>query len=93
MAPDLPTMAEAGLPGFEASTWFALFAASTTPQPALTRLTTETAAVTTDPEFRTLLLRQAAQLSTTTATDMPALLAKERETWGTAVRQSGARLE
>jgi tripartite-type tricarboxylate transporter receptor subunit TctC len=90
---DLPTMVEAGLPGFEAGTWFALFAASTTPPPALARLITETAAVTNDPDFRAMLLRQAAQPSTITAAQMPALLAEERRIWGTAVRQSGARVE
>ncbi len=81
------------LPGFDAGTWFALFAASATPAPALARLTAEIAAVTGDPEFRAMLVRQGAQPSEVTAAQMPALLAEERRVWGEAVRASGARVE
>ena len=41
VAPELPTLAESGLPGFDASTWQAVFAPAGTPQPVLDRLSAE----------------------------------------------------
>jgi len=51
-APDIPTVAENGLPGYEATTWFGLFATAGTPQPIVTKINAEVAKILADPQFR-----------------------------------------
>src|SRR5436190_228415 len=52
LLPDVPTMIEAGVPGFEASTWFAVFATGGTPQPVINRLNTEIVKSLQSPDMR-----------------------------------------
>jgi tripartite-type tricarboxylate transporter receptor subunit TctC len=52
LAPDIPTVAESGLPGYEATTWFGLFATAGTPQPIVTKINAEVAKILADPQFR-----------------------------------------
>jgi tripartite-type tricarboxylate transporter receptor subunit TctC len=54
-APDVPTMSEAGLPGFEASLWFAMVAPAALPAPILLRLNREINAIITEPDVRKAL--------------------------------------
>ena len=91
--PDVPTMAEAGLPGFEAGTWFGLFVPAATPSPALARLRAEAAAITADAGFRAWLAQQAASPPAVAVDGIPAMLAAERARWAEAVRVSGARAD
>jgi tripartite-type tricarboxylate transporter receptor subunit TctC len=51
-APNVPTMGEAGLPGFVGGTWFGLLAPAKTPRPVIDRLNAEVAAVLHSPQFR-----------------------------------------
>jgi tripartite-type tricarboxylate transporter receptor subunit TctC len=51
-AADIPTVAESGLPGYEATTWFGLFATAGTPQPIVTKINAEVAEILADPQFR-----------------------------------------
>jgi tripartite-type tricarboxylate transporter receptor subunit TctC len=60
--PDVPTMAEAGLPGFEASLWFAMIAPAALPQPIVDRLNREVNAILRDPEVKRALEAQATQV-------------------------------
>jgi len=52
LAPDVPTVAENGLPGYEATTWFGLFATAGTPQTIVTKINAEAAKILADPQFR-----------------------------------------
>jgi len=52
LAPDVPTVAESGLPGYEATTWFGLFATAGTPREIVTKINAEVAKVLADPQFR-----------------------------------------
>ena len=52
LAPDVPTVAENGLPGYEATTWFGLFATAGTPQPIVTKINAEVVTILADPQFR-----------------------------------------
>jgi len=78
-APDLPTLAESGFPGFEATSWFALLAPAGTPQPILDKVRSESLKVLADPEmikkFATLGLDPVgstpAELRTAIETDIP----------------------
>jgi len=52
LAPDIPTVAENGLPGYEATTWFGLFATAGTPPAIVTKINAEVAKILADPQFR-----------------------------------------
>jgi tripartite-type tricarboxylate transporter receptor subunit TctC len=60
--PDVPTMAEAGMPGFEASLWFAMIAPAALPQPIVDRLNREVNAILEEPEVKRALELQATQV-------------------------------
>ena len=52
LVPDIPTLAESGLPGFETVAWFGLFAPAGTPKPILDKLQAEVARIVREPEIR-----------------------------------------
>jgi tripartite-type tricarboxylate transporter receptor subunit TctC len=52
LAADIPTVAESGLPGYEATTWFGLFATAGTPPAIVTKINAEVAKILSDPQFR-----------------------------------------
>jgi len=52
LAPDIATVAESGLPGYEATTWFGLFATAGTPREIVTKINAEVAKILADPQFR-----------------------------------------
>ncbi len=52
LAPDIPTVAESGLPDYEATTWFGLFATAGTPREIVTKINTEVAKILAHPQFR-----------------------------------------
>ena len=58
--PDVPTVAEAGYPKLDATSWFAVFAPAKTPQPIVDKLSAEIAKVMATPEFRRRALEQGA---------------------------------
>lgn len=91
--PDLPTVSEAGVPGFEASSWFGLGASGSTPPALVERITAE---VRDALQERVLLERIAgagAEPGILFGPDFIRFVATEREKWGQVVRASGARAE
>jgi tripartite-type tricarboxylate transporter receptor subunit TctC len=91
--PDLPTVAEQGLTGYEATAWSGLFAPAGTPEPILERLNTEVVKLLNTPEsqkrFHDLFMPTIGD----SRADFAAFLATEYERWGRAVKLSGARVE
>jgi tripartite-type tricarboxylate transporter receptor subunit TctC len=97
--PDVPTMREAGVPGFEATAWFGLLAPAGLPQPILARLGREVDAVARDPAFRARMAELGADPpgltpdGGSTPEAFEAFLATERSRWADVVRRSGAKVE
>jgi tripartite-type tricarboxylate transporter receptor subunit TctC len=91
--PNLPTIAESGVPGFEASTWHGLVAVAGTPRPVLTKLNTEVNAVLKDPQVSKFLESQGAILEGGTAERFAAHIKAEIPKWARVIRDSGARAD
>ena len=91
--PDLPTVAEQGFPGFEASTWFAVLAPARTPAAIADRLHEEIEAALATPELRDRLAALAFAATPTPRPALAALITAEAAKWAEVVRASGATAE
>jgi tripartite-type tricarboxylate transporter receptor subunit TctC len=91
--PDVPTVAESGLPGFEATNWFGLMAPAATPPAIVARLNAETAKAMQVPELRDKLAALGFEIQVSTPQAFQALLRAETEKWAKVIKASGARAE
>ena len=91
-APDIPTVAES-IPGFEATTWFALFAPAGTPRPAIARLNAEVLRVFRLPEVAERLKTLGLEPVLSSPEELAAYQASEITKWTKVVKESGARAE
>ncbi len=91
--PDLPTVAEAGVPGFDVSTWYGIWAPPRTPAPIVARLQQAVAAVVKVPEVRERLAVLGADPVADTPEEFAAFCASEHARWGKLVQDAGLRLD
>jgi tripartite-type tricarboxylate transporter receptor subunit TctC len=91
--PNVPTMAEAGLPDFEVSSWNGLFAPARTPPEIIARLHSEAVKALAAPDVREKLLAQGAEPVGSTPEEFRAYIRAEIEKWGRVIRASGARVD
>lgn len=91
--PDLPTVAEAGLPGYEAAAWYAVFAPARTPRAIVEKLSAELARALKLPDVRERLAPQLIQPVGSSPAELAAFLDKEIVKWGAIVKESGAKVE
>lgn len=89
LAPDVPTMIEAGLPGFEISAWYVMFAPANTPKDIMQRLNAEVNKAIKDPELRTTLGAQGVELTGGTSEDADAFVSGEVERWARIIKTTG----
>ena len=87
--PDLPTIAEAGVPGYEMLNWLGLFAPTGTPRAIVDRLNTEVLRVVRLPEVRERLNAAGAEPSPLPTDEFAAFVKKEIEKWGKVVAATG----
>jgi tripartite-type tricarboxylate transporter receptor subunit TctC len=90
-APDLPTIAESGVPGYDAVGWFGLVAPAGTPPEVVARLNAETVRIMALPEVRDRALATGAEPSTGTSAEFAAFIASEIPKWERVVKASGAK--
>lgn len=88
--PDVPTIAEAGLPGYEASAWFGILAPAGTPEPVITKLSVELNAVLHDPNVAKWMQTQGFEVAGGSPADFTAHIKKETVKWARVVKDSGA---
>lgn len=91
--PDVPTLQEAGVPGYEASVWLALLAPAGTPQDIVARLNVEIAKVMNLPETKKALYDAGVEVSLSTPEAMSAYMVQELDRWGKVVKDTGIRIE
>lgn len=91
--PNVPTMAESGLPGFDVSTWFGVFAPAGTPPGIVAHLNTALTAALRSPEMRERLARMGADPAPGTPEQFSELLRSELAKYQKIVKFSGARVD
>ncbi|WP_423460755.1 Bug family tripartite tricarboxylate transporter substrate binding protein [Ottowia sp. VDI28] len=91
--PELPTIAESGVAGFDVSAWDALVAPAGTPAPVVARLNAAVQKALADPELRRQLQERGAEAAPGTPEALSAFMRAELKRWGDAVRRSGAQVD
>jgi tripartite-type tricarboxylate transporter receptor subunit TctC len=91
--PDVPTIAESGFPGFEATTWHALVAPAGTPKDVIATLHRATAATVNDPSVRKALTDLGVDVVGGTPEELRAYVKSEIPKWAEVVRASGAKVD
>lgn len=93
LAPELPTIAESGLPGFDISTWFGIFVPAGTPRPVVDRLHAEFTRALAAPDVREKMLALGAEPVGSTPEQFAAYVKAEAAKYAKLVRTSGARVD
>jgi tripartite-type tricarboxylate transporter receptor subunit TctC len=91
--PDVPTIAESGVPGYEASIWYGFMAPARTPAAIVRKLHLEIEAITRVPEVRHLLISQGNDLVVSAPEDFARTIRAESVKWGDAGRRLGVTLD
>jgi tripartite-type tricarboxylate transporter receptor subunit TctC len=92
LLPDLPTVAESGVPGFEVSLWLGLLAPKATPRPVIARLSSATAQALATDEVKTAFARQGVEAFIGTPDDFAAFYRGEVEKWRKVIVATGMSL-
>lgn len=87
--PDVPTISEAGLPGYEATAWFGILAPAGTPAPVITRLNTELNAVLREPSVAEWMKSQGFEVAGGSSADFSAHIKKETVKWARVIKEAG----
>ena len=91
--PDVPTVAESGLPGFEFNSWFAMMAPAGTPKPILNYLSAEVAKALADPEVKEKLNAQGLTPRGTSPDDLGKAMRVQLTRYGDLIKQNGITAE
>ena len=91
--PNVPTVAEQGLPGFDASSWYGLVAPAKTPEPVLAKLREEVAKALKAPDVVGRIRELGSEPGTAFGDDFRAFLAAETKKWAEVIRASGAKAD
>lgn len=91
--PDVPTLQEAGVPGYDASVWLALLAPAGTPKEIINRLNSEIAKIMVTPESQKTLFDAGVEVSLSTPEAMTQYMSQELNKWGKVIKETGIKLE
>jgi tripartite-type tricarboxylate transporter receptor subunit TctC len=91
LAPDIPTFAEAGLPGFVVNVWFGLLAPAATPRPIIDKLNRVIVDTVNSPEVQEGIRNANSVPAPSTPDEFQARIKADIVTWGKVVRESGAK--
>jgi tripartite-type tricarboxylate transporter receptor subunit TctC len=91
--PDVATIAESGVPGFDVSSWFGVFLPAGTPRPIVMKMNGEIQRILANPEVRQRLIDQGADPASNTPEEFAAYVKSEMARWGQVVRSTGAKAD
>jgi tripartite-type tricarboxylate transporter receptor subunit TctC len=93
LAPDLPTMTEAGLPGFDISTWFGLLAPAGTPKEIVARWNSDLVKILNSPDMKQKLALQGAEAAPMSPAQFAAFIEAEVPKYARIIKASGAKVD
>ena len=93
LMPDVPTVAESGVPGFEVDSWHGMLAPAKVPREIIARLNREIVAILGKPEVREALLSEGGEITPGTPEEFAAFLKSEVLKWAKVVKQAGITAE
>ena len=88
--PDVPTLEEAGVPGYDATIWLGLLAPPATPREVVTKLNAAITKILAEPDAKKLMASAGVEVATSSPEEFVALLRSEFERWGKVVKETGA---
>jgi tripartite-type tricarboxylate transporter receptor subunit TctC len=91
--PDLPTLAESGVPGFEATQWYGLLVPAGTPKDIVAKLHRDTVAALADPVVNERLASEGAEPVGNTPEQFAAFIQSEIDLWGKVIRTTGMKAD
>ncbi len=91
--PDVPTIAEQGYPGYEATNWYAFVAPLKTPKDIVARLNREIVKTLRDPETHDAIYKQGEEPTPSTPEELAQHMAREYATWGRVIKEAGIPVE
>jgi tripartite-type tricarboxylate transporter receptor subunit TctC len=91
--PDVPTVAEAGVPGYESGVWFGIMVPAATPKNIIARLNAAAVEATKAPEFQKRMKELGYNIIPGSPEDMARMLEAEVKRWGPIVKKSGAKVD
>lgn len=92
-APEFPTVAESGLPGYEAVAWYGVFAPDGTPREIIQQLNADIVRIINSQDVRELLLKQGAESYATTPEEFARVVQRDVAKWAKVVKSSGAKAD
>ncbi|MGE5526119.1 MAG: Bug family tripartite tricarboxylate transporter substrate binding protein [Rhodospirillaceae bacterium] len=93
LVPDLPTISEAGLKGFDANNWYGIVVPAKTPRPIINRLNAEVAKILNMPDIKQFLFNQGLDVAPGTPEAFGAYIRSERAKWAKVVKAAGAKAD
>ena len=91
--PDVPTIAESGVKGFDVSPWFGVLVPAHTPPAIIARINAEIVKVLRAPQLRERLAREGVDVVGNSPKEFASFIRSEMDQWARAVRESGAKVE
>jgi tripartite-type tricarboxylate transporter receptor subunit TctC len=93
LLPNLPTVHESGVPGYESGVWYAMFAPAGVPRSIIERLNTETRRAMNEPDVKTQIAAQGIEPAPGTPEDLGKTVAAELQKYARVARESGIKPE
>ncbi len=93
LAPELPTIAEAGLPGFQSLTWFGLLGPAGTPKPVVDRVNAEMNRALSLPDIQARFVQMGFEPAGGTASDFAQAIQRDSQKWSKVIKDAGVRAE
>jgi tripartite-type tricarboxylate transporter receptor subunit TctC len=91
--PNVPTVAESGLAGYEVETWYGVFTTGGTPAAVVNRLSSEVAQVVGQPQVREAIMRMGMEPAPSSAEEFTRVVLRDMERWGKVVRSVGIKVD
>jgi tripartite-type tricarboxylate transporter receptor subunit TctC len=91
--PEIPTVAESGIPGYEVTIWYALYVPAATPKPVIARLNDATVKALNSTDLKERRTLQGLEVAASTVEEVAAFTRAETVKWAKVVKDSGAQAE